>query len=115
MSRVLAAFLTILFSAVGMLVTQVVNPGEVVLSGGLMVAAVLSLVAFPLSFAFDRWIGLRYPRTIAMAVVLLPCLLALHFGLIGWGVVLAFTLLQFALRRSNAFRLKRTAADRGKP
>lgn len=108
MSRVLAAFLTFLFSVVLIAVTQVVNPGETILSGGAMIAAALCIPVFLTSWGLEKF-RLRHPRIVALVIWGLLCAVALHFGAIALAILAAFTVLQYALRHSAAFRLRRTA------
>lgn len=109
MSRFLAASLAVIASIVLMFTAYALDPLDPTVSGGAFIALALAIPVFIGAYVLER-LGLRKPRTVALVVAAVLCGLTLHaMGLVAWLVLAAFTVAQYALRNSRAFRLRHSA------
>lgn len=109
MSRFLAASLAVVLSVVLMFTAYALDPLDPTVSGGAFIALVLAVPIFAGSWALER-LGVRRPRTVALVVAALLCGTAWSgMSLVAWSILAAFTVLQYALRNSRAFRLRHSA------
>ena len=109
MSRFLAASLAVILSFVLMFSAYALDPLDPTVSGGAFIALVLTIPTFAGSWALQR-LDVRKPRTVALVVAALLCALAWSgMSLVAWSILAAFTVLQYALRNSRAFRLRHSA------